>query len=222
MDLVSTIAACSLVEDVRLVVAMAIAFSGGHPYAMQTISQREEDTSSAYATELRDSDGDVDNTSVAKPRTSEQAGVELQRRLSDGDTVVVGLVPVPALLATEFGRQPAELLNTCTNVSIATAKLAEWASACRPRTSRACVLKRYARATGMVGFADDVLDVLRSRLDAPRDVLPSVDSSAALARDTPADALWGANQLFFAIPEQDSLHGAASQNAALGNGQARP
>jgi len=207
MDLVSTIAACSLVEDVRLVVAMAIAFSGGHPHAMQTISQREDDTSSAYTTELSDSDSDVDTASVAKPKTSEQAEVELQRRLSDGGTVVVGLVPVPASWATEFGRQPVDLLSTCTNVSIATAKLAEFAGACK-RHSRSCVLRRYAREAGLAGFEEDALEVLRDRsrlLNASSREVAVHGETSAEGGPRVEEGSWGIHQLFFTMTNQDSL-----------------
>jgi len=206
MDLASVIAACSLVQDVRLVVAMAVAFGGGHPYAMLSTSQHENHL--AHASELSDSDSDADAISVAKPKTSAQAEAELQKRLADGDTVVVGLVPVSASWATEFGRQPEELLSACANVSIATAKLAEFAGACK-RRGRSCVLRRYAREAGLAGFEEDVLEILRSRADERRaggegDIAPA---------DSPAgEGSWGANQLFFAIPDQKASLGTSARD----------
>jgi hypothetical protein len=102
-----------------------------------------------------------------------------------------------------FGREPRELLDPCTAVSVGTAMLEEFARQCGGR-ARACVVRKYAQAIAMESYADDVLAELRASHDNAegRRVAP-IETNAIREADLPVDLLaeaqWGVAQL--AVPE---------------------
>lgn len=199
MDLLSSIATCSLHGDSALVIAMAMAFSHGNPYTVLNVAESALDS----AAEEQDVSSKPEAAGAAHARAA--ADAQLRDMLADDGLPVVGVLPVPASWAAQFGRKPTDLLNQCINISIATAKLSEFEYACGGRSDRSCVLREYALATGMDWLEQDVLDELAlqglskdpsAAPDPERTATSPLTASTAEERDRE----WGADRLFFVLP----------------------
>jgi hypothetical protein len=202
MDLLTTIATCSLANDFTLVFAMAMSFSQGNPYTVKDAT--EVAAAPLYGTEIAPDASD--DRASATPRTREEAVAALKRFKADGPQPLIGLLPVPAVWAGQFQRKPTDLLDACVNVSIASAMVSEFEEACGPKAGRACVLQRYAKAAGIEMFAQDVLELIRTQ-GLPKTGAAVVETddvfdAPVFADDPKRD--WGADKIFFvtAHPKQ--------------------
>jgi hypothetical protein len=182
---------CSLYADDALVTAIADNVEQ-NPLSIVTPDER--------------SDSD---TAAAGPSTMDQARAKLGEIMARGGAPLIGLMQVPPAWARTFGREPADLFDSCVNVSIGTAMLSEFDYACarsgRPggvrtpakgpsgvaEVRRRCVIDRYASAIGTPEVATVVtLDLRYSR---PR---PSIESDAPIYSPLSATRTWGADCLF--------------------------
>lgn len=177
MDVLSAILACSLYFDDGLVRAIVQVNSDGNPLFV----------------------GDTVNlVSYEGVKTLDQARATLSSVTSGQGRAVVGLMGVPPEWAQALGHTTAELWDACTNLSIGSAKLQEFADDCahsrsrghakgsrlpsRGEATRLCVARRYGTAVGMPKkFASEVLKAIAS----PAPLLSTPTSSADVAM-TPA------------------------------------
>jgi hypothetical protein len=204
VDLLNTIAACSLHADLTLVIAMALTFSHGNPNTVQDTA--ESLGVAAIGSAQTDDPMRLPVASIVQPpKTRAEAEALLARKSADRTTLVAGLVPVPPAWAALFGRKPKDILNPCINISIATAMLSEFDYECG-KQGRACVLQRYAEASGLEFLADDVLEELRAQgaAKAAQDVIDTEEMLTApvlTGGSEDRDRDWGADRLFFAMPK---------------------
>jgi Transglycosylase SLT domain len=220
MDLLSAIATCSLHGDVTLVIAIAMTFSQGNPYAVRNVDERAVDS---YALEQEDSLR-LPVSAATKPKTRAEAEAQMRSIIASDGVPVVGLLPVPVSWAAQFGRKPTDLFNPCINVSIATAKLSEFEYECGKR-GRSCVLKEYASAAAMDDLEQDVLDELaveglskqRTAVVETEEMLRSPLKAAAAEE---RDRQWGADRLFFVLPSAATSTNSAG--AKSGSHEAAP
>ena len=91
MDLLTTIATCSLANDFTLVVAMALSFSQGNPYTVKDAT--EVAAAPLYGTELAPEN--ADDQATAQPRTRDEAIAAIKRVEAMKAQPLVGLLPVP-------------------------------------------------------------------------------------------------------------------------------
>lgn len=186
MDLASLLLACSLHADDDLLRAMAHAHSGNSGvYRVQNVHLgvlTNQDESLALA---------------MSPRSIDSALAEIAKITEAGGTPVVGLLPVRGDWAKEFGKAPAQLLEPCTNVAVASAQISAFDYECRfegPRASsparRACTLNRYGSSVGLPGLPRAVL--ARLTIGTSLDALPLLELELA-------DAPEPASELFFTL-----------------------
>ena len=201
MDLLTVVSTCSLHHDLTLVLAMAMSFSHGNPYMVQDAAADSE-----MAAFVSDSVESADPSMLPMPQApqSRQAALDASDSVRKrGGVPVVGVLPVPFAWAAMFQRKPAELLNACTSVSIATAMLSEFEYHCGAKGGRKCVLTAYAQAIGLQYFAADVLHELdQHELGEAEAVVDETEEvlQAAVLSDVSGhgDEQWGARSLFFA------------------------
>jgi hypothetical protein len=198
VDLLTTLATCSLHADITLVLAMAFSFSAGNPYVVR-------DASSAVPVQGAAPDVSVESPPTpfvpVDPKTEAEGIAALHRVEEQRGVPLIGLLPTPPTWAAMFGRKPGELLNACINVSIATARLSEFEYECG-HADRTCVLRRYAAAVGMPSFEAQVAREIKARKmpNASRAVIDTdtwLDAPivAASAGDVTRD--WGSDRIFF-------------------------
>lgn len=167
MDLLTILSTCSLAKDFGLVLAMTMAFSHGDRFTVRAAAEVGD-------VELSDLSEDDDAPTTA--RTKEVALADLKRVVDP----VVGLLPVPVAWAALYQATPADLLDACINVSIATAQLSEFERACaaRGRRARSCALHAYVAAAEIPLFEMAAQDALREH--AIPSAGPSVIESEAV------------------------------------------
>jgi hypothetical protein len=203
MDLLTAIASCSLHSDLGLVLAIAITFSGGNPYAVEDASAIGNATGiDAQVPSTMSLDG-----KPSLPKSRADALGALERIKSNDGAPLVGLLPVPPSWAVMFGRKPAELFNPCVNVSIATARLSEFEYECGSR-KRPCVLKKYAQAIGMEELELGVMAQLQgnrlSRTGTPAVVESDAMFQSPILPGSPDESKrdWGPDRVFFPKPQE--------------------
>jgi hypothetical protein len=108
VDLLTIILACSLHPDDQLVEAFIRKVTDANPLFL----------------------GDFVSLTTHDDLTSPDQVLELAAAMSEkGGRPAVGLMAVPISWAARFNRQPADLLDGCTNISIGTAMMASFARA---------------------------------------------------------------------------------------------
>lgn len=192
MDLLTVLASCSLAKDFGLVLAMALTYSQGEPFTVQSAADVGD-------VPLDDTELPADEEA---PRTRETARAEM-RRLKHP---VVGLLPVPVEWASRYQHTPEDLLDACAGVSVATAQLSEYERACvgHRRGARECALHAYVEAAGIPLFELAVLDALRGQHLPSNAGAVAVDTEEILgaglfAPDGPADRVRGANRMLVSV-----------------------
>jgi hypothetical protein len=168
MDLLTIILACSLHPDDRLVEAFVRKVSDANSLLVGDFVTLETHD------DLRSVDEALD------------LAEELVRK---GGRPGLGLMAIPMSWAARFNREPRDLLDGCTNISIGTAMMAAFAAKCdvptragrkgqaprhrwRPPTSaaqRECVMRGFEREIGVQGFSKIVSEISR---------LPAMDADA--------------------------------------------
>jgi hypothetical protein len=171
MDLLTTILSCSLyLADDDLVRAIAQSTSEANPDFVL--------------------DASVDWTQVDPPPTPKTAADAVARTKSivaKGGRPLLGLMQVPPVWLSAFGRDLAEAFNPCTNIAVGTAMLSQFDFECAADATRAapaarelvaarrhCVLRKYEEGIGLPEFATVTTLELRHQrptvstvLDAP-------------------------------------------------------
>jgi hypothetical protein len=187
MDLLTTILTCSLyLADDNLVRAIAESSSQRNPYFVL-------DTS-------------IERIVVDPPALPKSASEALARTadiLANGGRPVLGLMQVPPLWMSVFGRELADAFDACTNIAVGTAMLSQFDSECAaegtPKTApkprapsaagRRCVLRKYEEAIGEGEFA--TVTTLELRYQRP--LAPSIADAPIFA--APQARNWGPDQL---------------------------
>jgi len=186
MDVLGVLVQCSMAKDFGLVLAMLMSHSAGDPYVVKEADVNEvgfDDDDYAY---------EQDDTPEA-PRTRQEALADI-RRLKQP---LIGLLPVPPAWAAIYQHTPEDLLDPCTNVSVATAQLSLYERKCAHRRDpRGCALHAYAQEADAMMFEFDVLDTLAW------DNLPR---SAPVAVETPE--ILGANPMVSGTPSRGDVRG---------------
>lgn len=222
MDLLTAITTCSLHSDFTLVLAIAMTFSQGNPFAVQDAAKPGDGADYAAASGP-DDDAPLTLPTTQAPKTREAAMAAFERITSNGGAPVLGLLPVPPAWASMFRRKPAELFNACTNLSIATAMLSEYEYECG-KAGRPCILKRYAEAAGMQFFDRDVLSEIKARkMPKEADAVADTDSILDAPVFTPgageADRDWGPDKIFFPDPDASAVKKARARSVKKTVGQ---
>ena len=199
MDVLTAILACSLYADDALSRAIVESSSASNPFAVI--------------------DGGLtsmnDGPPPAPPHTMEEALSRVHEITDRGGMALVGLMQVPLAWAELFGRQPRDLFDPCINVSIGTARLADFARQCpapqkaipipsRRATrrkalpsaaqNRPCLIRRYGEAIGLPEFVVVTsleLDHQRARPVVARIFEAPIFLSAEMNR------LWGGDRVLF-------------------------
>ena len=192
MDLLTLIETCSVAKDAPLVLAMALTFSAGNPYTVESTVQADEIESVMEEAERPEA-----------PRNREAALAELRRLLDAGEDAVAGLLPATAKMARSLERPVEDLLDPCAGLGIATATVSAAEFDCaqaRRKDQRQCVLQRYAADAGLEFFVGDVMSVIVERdipdADAPM-VLETTTITEAAVFSLDGDArTWGADRIF--------------------------
>jgi hypothetical protein len=190
MDYLTTVGVCSIYRDLGLVLTMIARFSAGNPLVVEDARH----FIGAEIVDQKEGADELDQLPTQHAATSEeQAWRAYKRMLAHGGDPVVGLLPVSPAWATMFGREPRELFDPCTAVSVGTAMLGEYARRCaaEKHDSRACVVRKYAEAIHLTSFAADVMSELRANRDlgdghGHGHPIAVVDTDAI--RDAPIDA----------------------------------
>lgn len=206
MDLLTLIETCNLAKDVGLVLAMALQFSDGNPYAVKSTK-------------------DVD-LGAEVPHTRDTGLAELRRLMDAGEVPVAGLLPATPEWAQRFERPAEDLLDPCAGLTIATAMLSEFEFECERervgRTGRDCVLHKYAAAVGLDLFADDVRHFIAQQHVPPAgagvDLYGEAMERAGVLVPWDAERSWGADKILFsagALPAPTSAAVNATTTAAL-------
>jgi hypothetical protein len=158
MDVLTTILTCSLYfADDSLVRAIAESTPDKNPYFVL--------------------DASIDLTQVdppPPPKSSADALARAKDILAKGGRPVLGLMQVPPVWLSTFGRELGDAFDPCVNIAVGTAMLSEFDSECGARTlpngrpspavpqalagaplatRRRCVLEKYERAIGFADFA---------------------------------------------------------------------
>jgi hypothetical protein len=202
VDLLTAITTCSLHSDFTLVLAIVMTFSHGNPFTVQDASMPAG--GQAFGGETIRDDAPLTLVTTQVPKTRADAMVALERITSAGGTPVLGLLPVPPEWAGLFRRKPADLFNSCTNLTIAIAMLSEYEYECG-KAGRQCILKRYADAVGMSYFDLDVLREIKLRkIPKEGDVVIDTDAILEAPLFSPganeAERDWGTDKLYFPDP----------------------
>ena len=192
MDLLTTILACSLyASDDALVRAIAEGPSGKNPYLVL--------------------DAAVDPTQVdppPAPKTEVQAMERARDLLGKGGRPLLGLLELPPAWLDVFGRDLASAFDPCTNIAVGTAMLSEFdfecggnaatgqgrSSALERTNRRACVLRKYEAATGLVDFEGAVL----LELSFQRPMKAEIEAAPIFAPESAR--IWGPDQLLVRMP----------------------
>jgi hypothetical protein len=193
VDLLTTLAACSVAKDYTLVLAMAVAFSQGNVFTVK--DAREIEAPPLYEPGMVD-----DQEAEQTPRTRDAAVAKLARLRDAGAVVAAGLLPVMPEWAAQFQRSVPDLFDPCINVSIASAMVSQFEYECDAKAGRACVLQRYATAAGLEGFDTLVIEAIRSHgLPAgPSAVIETEEVfSNPIYPTEPSKRDWGADKIFF-------------------------
>lgn len=185
MDLATLLLACSVHADDALLAAVAYAHSSaGNVYSVQNV----------HLDVLTSQDEPL--WRGTPPRSIDAALSEIARIADAGGTPVVGLLPVRLEWAAAFGKTPAQILEPCTNVAVASAQVSAFDYECRsegPRATsparRACTLNRYGSSVGLPGLPRSVLANLSTG---------GLDAAPLLAFEIPA-AAEPVSTLFFAL-----------------------
>jgi hypothetical protein len=197
MDLLTTILTCSLyLVDDDLVRAIASSTPEKNPFFVV--------------------DASVDATQIdppPPPQSAHDALARTQAIAAHGGRPLLGLLQVPPVWLSAFGRDLADAFDPCTNVAVGTAMLsafdfdcAAWASNVAPKpperhvpsaARRRCVLRKYEEAIGLPDFAA----VTTLELHAQRPMPPPVEGAPILApiaapRAGPASLLVPMNPFF--------------------------
>ena len=136
MDVLTTILTCSLyLADDSLVRAIAESSSQRNPYfVLDTSIER------------------IVVDPPAPPKSASEAIARTTDILANGGRPVLGLMQVPPLWMSVFGRELADAFDPCTNIAVGTAMLSQFDSECaaqgrrRPRRNRARRRQRSADA----------------------------------------------------------------------------
>ena len=149
-----------------------------------------------------------------EPKTLEAAKARFADITAKGGHPLLGLLQVPPTWMTDFGRPVEDAFDPCINISIGSAMLSAMDRDCATREKgpsksmrvvrmgrgaaplaprRACVLRKYAEATGMRDF--ELL--IRLELGAQRHVVRGgvPTDTAVLFPDAP-DRRWGPDRIF--------------------------
>jgi hypothetical protein len=183
MDLLTVILACSLHPDDRLVEAFARKVSDANPLFV----------------------GDFVSLATHDDLASPEQALELARSIAEkGGRPALGLMAIPMTWAARFNREPADLLDACTNISIGTAMMASFAADCagsrhhaktrggrarrlsrrKLESMRVCVLEGFDREVGVRGFTQIVAEIPRlPARDLDADLPP--ERSSVFERETP-------------------------------------
>jgi hypothetical protein len=177
MDLLTTILTCSLyLADDDLVRAIAASTPEKNPFFVV--------------------DASVDATQIdppPPPQSAHDALARTQAIAAQGGRPLLGLLQVPPVWLSAFGRDLADAFDPCTNIAVGTAMLsafdfdcAAWASNVAPKppqrhvpsaARRRCVLRKYEEAIGLPDFAA----VTTLELHAQRPMPPPVADAPILA-----------------------------------------
>ena len=192
MDLLTTILACSLyASDDALVRAIAEGPSSKNPYLVL--------------------DAAVDPTQVdppPAPKTETEAIARARDLLAKGGRPLLGLLELPPAWLDVFGRDLPSAFDPCTNIAVGTAMLSEFdfecgghASSGQGRSSalertnrRACVLRKYEAATGLVDFEGATL----LELSFQRPMKAEIEAAPIFAPESARS--WGPDQLLVHMP----------------------
>ena len=175
MDLLTIILACSLHPDDQLVEAFIRKVSDANPLFL----------------------GDFVTLVTHDDLTSADQVLELAKAISEkGGRPGLGLMAIPISWASRFNRDPKDLLDACTNISIGTAMMASFATECGPHLRarlrrsaskhasrrrlvavRACVLEGFDREIGVQGFTGILTEIPRLPARDPDSDLPPERSS---------------------------------------------
>lgn len=170
MDILTIVLACSLHFDDELVTALIHRVSNDNPLLvgdLVTLETRERLSSVPEAT---------------------AAVADILKR---GGRPAVGLMALPVTWAARYGRDPEDLFDSCTNVSVGTAILSEYDHLCRTRDrahtatarrgrhaakfdrerSRTCILRHLGSDLGVTGYAEGVKQEIASRRLRPPDAI---------------------------------------------------
>lgn len=184
MDLLTIILACSLHPDDQLVEAFIRKVSDANPLFL----------------------GDFVTLATHDDLTTADQALELATVIAEkGGRPALGLMAIPVSWAARFNREPADLLDACTNISIGTAMMASFAAECgrhlrrRPHrmaskhatrptlvAMRACVLQGFDREVGVRGFTQILTEIpLLPARDPDSDLPPersNIDEDAPTPR----------------------------------------
>jgi len=219
MDLLTVLTQCSVPTDITLLWSLALTFSHGHPYTVMTVDEL------AYGSAEVAVDAASASALDERPLTRVQAAAKLRSMVPPGGSpttvrVLVGLVPVPSSWASLYQQREEDLLEPCTNVSIASAQLSEFEELCgRSHDARQCALERYAAALGAPLLAEVVRDTIEQQgLDASAEAMLA---SAVFAEQSANARPWGADRIF--VPTSKTPHERrrptkASESARGGHG----
>jgi hypothetical protein len=178
MDLLTAVLlACSLHPDQELVHAIIKTSSGGNPYFVGYVAPRP--------------------IVFEQPTALPQAQAAFKVIVGENGKPSLGVMALPSSWAETFNRRPEDLWDSCTNVSIGTAKLADFDYQCRRKRltttstrrpggraairspqNRVCILRRYAAEIGFpstfVGMVMSEINSAKSAASTPlRESLPS-------------------------------------------------
>jgi hypothetical protein len=193
MDLLTTILACSLyASDDALVRAIAEGPSGNSPTFVVDAA-------------MDPAPGDP----PPLPRTEAEAIARAEDLLAKGGRPLLGLLELPPVWLSVFGRDLKSAFDPCTNIAVGTAMLSEFDSECGgspaaigqgraaalERTNRrACVLRKYEAAIGSVDFEGATL----LELSSERPMTAEIESAPIFAPENARN--WGPDQLLVHMP----------------------
>jgi hypothetical protein len=164
MDLLTALLACSLHPDQQLVHAIINTSSGGNPYFVGYVAARP--------------------IVFEQPTALPQAQAAFKVIVGENGKPSLGLMALPSNWAATFNRRLEDLWDSCTNISVGTAKLADYDYQCRKerRTAsstrrrgrpaairspqnRVCILRRYAAE---IGFPSTFVGMVMSEINSAK------------------------------------------------------
>ena len=169
MDVLTAILACSLHPDEHLVRAVVDVQSAGHQFFVGDLTTLDSNDSARDAT------------------TAQSLVAAIKDR---GHRPAIGLMGLPAPWAQVYGRDANELWDTCTNISVGSAKLSEFDFQCSTQAkrrrrgsataTRVCILQKYAAELGLPrAFVAEVL--IRATSTSAQSPSTAADQEAASA-----------------------------------------
>jgi hypothetical protein len=197
MDLLTTILTCSLyLADDDLVRAIAASTPEKNPFFVV--------------------DASVDATQIDPPPAPQSANDALARThaiLGQGGRPLLGLLQVPPVWLSAFGRDLADAFDPCTNIAVGTAMLSVFDGQCaaparspapKPRiphapsaARRRCILRKYEEAIGLADFAAVTTLELHAQRPMPLPVAAApILAPVAASRSGPDSLLVPTNFLF--------------------------